>query len=99
MPKLFSLNYIAHRYGARLPICAYVLLGIALVPIISLPEMDSIENVTIRECHKSCHTENGYKFCTYKCSQKSTSSSPVTKAYIPTRTGPTVPPKPVGTRH
>lgn len=99
MPKLFSLHYIAHRYGARLPIFAYVVLGIALVPIMSLPEMGSVENVTIRECHKSCHRENGFLFCTQKCSQKSTSTTPVTKAYIPGRTGPTVPPKPVGTRH
>ena len=102
MLKMLSLHRIAHRYGARLLISTYVVIGIAVVPLIVLPERGDVENIAIKECHISCHRENGQKICIEQCSQKATTiktQEPVTKAYRHGSTGPTVPPKPVGTRH
>jgi heterodisulfide reductase subunit A-like polyferredoxin len=70
--------------------------AIALVPTRTLlPEISSVHNVLFQECHVSCHVENGKKYCTRACSQQTTVTS--TKL-IQRRTGPTLPPKPVGTR-
>jgi hypothetical protein len=97
MRKTLSLHNIAHKYGAGLLIPAYFVLGIALVPTRTLlPEMGSVQNVDFKECHKSCHRANGQTICTSQCS--ATSSSKTHKAVSRGSTGPTVPPKPVGTQ-
>jgi len=103
MRKTLSLHNIAHKYGTGLLIPAYFVLGIALVPPTLLPEMGSVQNVTFNECHKSCHVENGAEHCTSVCSGN---SSVVTATIGKSRravvhhgsTGPTRPPKPVGTQ-
>ena len=103
MRKTLSLHNMADRCGAGLLISAYLVLGIALVPTRTLiPEMGSVQNVMIQECHKSCHVANGKEYCTRVCSGNSSTSKttePVkSKAVIHGSTGPTVPPKPVGTQ-
>ena len=70
--------------------------AIALVPTRTLlPEISSVHPVYFQECHVSCHVENGTKYCTRACSQQTTITS---KKLIQRSTGPTLPPKPVGTR-
>ena len=100
MPKIF-LNNMSHKCGAGFLIPAYF--GMALVPIGTLiPEMRDVQNVSFRECHKSCHVENGTEQCTSVCSQNgsvtTTTVGKSRRAVVPRgSTGPTVPPKPVGT--
>ena len=101
MRKTLSLCNMVHKRGAGLLIPAYFVLGIALVPPTLLPEMGSVQNVWFSECHKSCHVTNGKQYCTEKCSFRGSTL----KTQQPTKmmdthgsTGPTVPPKPVGTQ-
>jgi hypothetical protein len=70
--------------------------AIALVPTITLlPKISSVHNVLFQECHVSCHVEKGIKYCTRACSQQTTIEG---KKLIQRSTGPTLPPRPVGTR-
>jgi hypothetical protein len=71
MRKTLSLHNMAHKCGAGLLISAYFVL--AMVPMgILIPEMSSVQNVMIQECHKSCHVANGKQYCTSVCSMKNT---------------------------
>ena len=95
---------MSHKYGAEFLIPAYFVFGIALVPIGTLiPEMRDVQNVIFSECHTSCHVSHGTKYCTHACSgnNAATTVEPVkSKAVIHHgSTGPTVPPKPVGTQN
>ena len=79
---LKTLHDMTDRCRTGLLISAYFVLGIALVPTRTLfPEMGSVQNVAINECHTSCHVENGKQYCTSVCSFKATrqESHPVTK--------------------
>jgi hypothetical protein len=99
MRKTLLLNNMSHKYGAGFLIPAYFVLGITLVP--TLPEMGSVQNVTFNECHESCHVENGTEHCTRVCSGNSsvvTSTTGKSRAVVRGSTGPTHPPKPVGTQ-
>jgi hypothetical protein len=107
MRKTLSLHNMAHRYGAGLLLSAYFVLGIALVPITLLPEMSSVQKVTFRECHTSCHKGNdGRNVCTQQCSVRETPTKTTKTLMYDKRggtgthgsTGPTVPPKPGGTQ-
>jgi len=73
MPKTSSLQNMARGCAAGLLIPSYVVLGIGLIPTSTLlPEMGSVQNVAISECHKSCHVAKGKEYCSYKCSYKDT---------------------------
>jgi|SRR5690349_5571092 hypothetical protein len=103
MPKMLCLHNMAHRYGAGLLISTYIVLGIALVPITLLPEMSTVQNVYIKECHKSCHKgSDGRLYCTTQCSHRDTPTRTLTYDKPGGSTGPTkppVPPKTGGSKH
>src|SRR5437764_302876 len=104
MRKTLSLHNKAHKYGTGLLIPAYFVLGIALVPTTLLPEMSSVQKVEFSECHKSCHTgPDGRQVCTSQCSYRHTPTKTLTydkRGSTGTHgsTGPTAPPKAVGTQ-
>jgi|SRR5690349_19126519 hypothetical protein len=99
MRKMLPLNNLS-KYGTGFLIPAYFMM--ALVPIGTLiPEVHDVQNVSFSECHKSCHVENGTEHCTKVCSGNSTvitSQQGKSRAVIRGSTGPTHPPKPVGTQ-
>lgn len=100
MRKMVSLNNVS-KYGAGFLIPAYFVM--ALVPIGTLiPETRDIQNVTFKECHKSCHVENGTEHCTSVCSGNNsvvTSTTGKSRRAVVHQgsTGPTRPPKPIET--
>ena len=102
MRKALSLYSIVQKCDLGLLISAYFVLGIALVPTGTfLPEMNNIQNVYFKECHKQCRVENGKQICYTGCSSSGTSTEPAKKHVIHGSTGPTkpVPPKTGGAQN
>jgi hypothetical protein len=92
---------MTHKYGAGFLVSAYLVLGVALIPMQNLTP-SSFQNVVFKECHWGC--KPGHTPCerTYLCS--STTKPHPSGAYNPTTgptgsTGPTKPAPPTTGRH
>jgi hypothetical protein len=85
------------KYGAGLLVAAYFMVGMAWT---SMEAMPSFQNVTFKECRTTCGIDRqGRNVCTKTCSTTVGKREPTKATNAPPQgsTGPTVPPKPVGT--
>ena len=91
------------KCGSGFLIAAYLVFGMAWTSMErSYGAMPSFQNVTFKECRKTCVTPTsgphaGVKVCTTTCSTTTGKREPTKATNAPPQgsTGPTVPPKPV----
>jgi hypothetical protein len=92
---------MAHEYRATILTAAYLMFGVAWIPTEGSLALPSVLKVMFKECRTSCvKMPDGRTKCTRTCSTQNPKSGPTNaiNAPAPGSTGPSVPPKPVGTQ-